>query len=129
MTIFMQNIRPVPLVPCQTYKVCGHGKKNQKSKTVLMDSDVPLTQQNRDFAAKHKIHILQSCPICLEGMLLEVLHQRSPETNKACKALLHSQLSGPAAVKSSYVALFTKMVLDKTTKETIQALRKVLLNI
>ena len=98
-------------------------------KYVLMDSDVALTQQNRDFAEKHKIQILQSCPICLEGMLLEVLCQRAPTTNKACKAALHPQLAGSPIVKSSYSILFTKPVLDETTKKTIKVLRRVLLNI
>ena len=59
----------------------------------LMDSDVPITQQDRDSARKLKIQLILSEPVCLEGMLLEVLGQRAPNTAASCKASLHPQLS------------------------------------
>ncbi|MFT4924240.1 MAG: hypothetical protein ACI8WB_000318 [Phenylobacterium sp.] len=109
--------------------VIKHKQAAYDRKYVLMDSDVALSQQNRDYATKHKIIILQSQPVCLEGMLLEVLSQKAPVTNHACKAILHPQLSGFPTVKSSYTGLFTKVVLDQTAKVTIQSLRKILLNV
>jgi len=79
---------------------------------VLMDSDISLSAQDRKIAQRNKVTIIQSTPICLEGMLLEVLGQTPPNTNEQCKAMLHPQLSGKPTEKSSYSQKFTKTVLD-----------------
>jgi len=97
---------------------------------VLMDSDVEIPQQYLAYAKKNKVTIILSTPVCLEGMLLEVLELRVIEgaTNTECKRRLHPMLSGEPTCKDSYVTLFTKQVLDDTEKEAIVDLRQLLAN-
>jgi len=95
---------------------------------VLMDSDIPLSDENKNTAKKYKINIIQSRPICLEGMLLEVLNQIAPNTNAKCKALLHPQLSGKPTEKESYRIQFTKPILDVSSKQEIIKLKAILSN-
>lgn len=97
-------------------------------KVILMDSDIPLKQQDRDNAKKNNITLIQSTPICLEGMLLEVLGLKAPKSNDACKSKLHPRLSGSPTMKSSYASLFTKDVLDTTAKSQIVQLREYISN-
>ncbi len=97
-------------------------------KYILMDDDVTIRQQDRDLAKKQKIQILLSQPICLEGMLLDILQQTIPTTADKCKASLHPQLSGNPTDKESYSPLFDKPVLDTTDKATIVQLRDLLAN-
>lgn len=52
-------------------------------------------------------------PVCLEGMLLEVLKFKVVDR---------------ATNKESYATLFTKPVLDETDKEAIVSLRELLAN-
>lgn len=103
---------------CRKYK---HAQFDRQ--VLLLDSDVAITQQDRDKARKSNIELVESNPHCLEGMLLEVLAQLPvPETSKRCKEKLHPQLSGPETAKNSYSPLFDKPVLDASTKEQIQRL-------
>ncbi|WP_250656067.1 hypothetical protein [Alkalimarinus coralli] len=95
---------------------------------ILMDSDVTIRQQDRDRARKLKIQLVISEPICLEGMLLEVLGQKAPDNNDSCKAKLHPQLCGPPTNHNSYSECFPKLVLDKTNKEQIVTLRQIIAN-
>lgn len=95
---------------------------------VLMDSDVSIRQQDYDAARKARIKLVISTPVCLEGMLLEVVGQRAPLTNMACKAALHPQLTGSPVETYSYAKLFPKTVLDSTRKEQIVTLRAVIAN-
>lgn len=95
---------------------------------VLMDSDIPISNEEQSRAKKKKIIILFSEPICLEGMLLDVLGQKTPSTNQACKDKLHPLLTGKPTEKQSYRVKFPKPVLDTTTKQTIVNLRNVLAN-
>jgi hypothetical protein len=95
---------------------------------ILMDSDVTIRQQDRDLARKNKIEIITSEPLCLEGMLLEVLKRRVPATAQACKAALHPDLSGHPTQPESYSELFPKPVLDITPKQQIQRLKEVISN-
>jgi len=95
---------------------------------VLMDSDIPVSTEERLHAKKKKIVLLFSEPICLEGMLLEVLGEKAPATNKACKDKLHPQLAGKPTEKQSYRVKFPKPVLDTTMKQTIVDLRKLIAN-
>lgn len=46
---------------------------------VLMDSDIEIPQQCLAYAKKNKVTIILSTPVCLEGMLLEVLELRVVE--------------------------------------------------
>ena len=95
---------------------------------ILLDSDVTITQQDRDLARKKKIVLLESTPICLEGMLLEVLGMQVPSSNTACKNRLHPKLAGHPARPEAYELLFNKPVLDETTKHQIVTLRHTIAN-
>jgi hypothetical protein len=97
-------------------------------KYVLMDSDVAVSQQDRDFARKNKIEIIQSTPWCLEGMLLDALGDRVPNGNEACKRKLHPMLAGAPTEKASYGNLFTKDFVDNSEKEQLVILRELLAN-
>lgn len=92
---------------------------------VLIDSDVPITQQERDLAKKNKITILVSEPNCLEGMLLEVLSQKAGHCSQSCKNKFSRYLTGKASEPESYRKNFTKEVLDNSKKCPVVHLRSV----
>ncbi len=97
-------------------------------RVVLLDDDVPITPADEREARRLGIVLLVSRPVCLEGMLLEVLGQKAPNTAKQCKDRLHPQLSGLPTEKSSYAELLAGPVLDSTTKEVVVELRKLMQN-
>lgn len=66
-----------------TVKKSRHVGYDQKF--ILMDSDVPVNQQDIKAAKDSGITILYSEPLCLEGMLLNVLGQNTPHTAQKCK--------------------------------------------
>lgn len=94
-----------------------------------MDSDVAIKQQDISLAKRNNIIILLSEPLCLEGMLLDILRQRIPETSELCKKSLHPQLAGQPTEAKSYMILFPKSVLDLTKKQAVVDLRKLLTSI
>ncbi len=96
---------------------------------LLMDSDIPLTPENKTFASKNKVELILSTPLCLEGMLLDVLGQKAANNSQSCKAKLHPQLSGAATEKLSYRSLFPEAILTVTQKAQIIKLRRVLANV
>jgi hypothetical protein len=73
--------------------------------------------------------IILSEPLCLEGMLLDFLGFSVPNTSKKCKSLLHPKLDGNPAEKSSYARLMDKVSLERSDKEQIVLLLKILQNI
>lgn len=95
-------------------------------KFILMDSDVPVNQQDIKAAKDSGIIILYSEPLCLEGMLLSVLKQNIPHTAQKCKSMLHPQLSDNPALPKSYDPLFSKPLLDDTNHATVVTLRLLL---
>ena len=95
-------------------------------KFILMDSDVPVKQQDIKMANDSGINILYSKPLCLEGMLLSILAQSIPHTAQKCKSALHPQLSDNPALSKSYEPLFAKPVLDETNHATVVTLRSLL---
>lgn len=95
---------------------------------ILLDSDIPIRQQDFDKAKSAKIELIISSPICLEGMLLDVLDQPIPCSNRACKDCLHAQLVGSPVSALSYAELFPKPLLDATLKEQIIRLRRIIMN-
>ena len=95
---------------------------------VLLDSDVNIEPRDCELARKNRIVLIESKPVCLEGMLLDILGERVPRTNQACKDALHSLLSGKPTIASSYADIFTKDLLDNTEKEQIIILREVISN-
>ena len=107
-----------------TVKKSSHVDYDQKF--ILMDSDVPVKQQDIKMANDSGITILYSEPLCLEGMLLSVLAQSIPHTAQKCKSVLHPQLSDNPALSKSYEPIFAKPVLDKTNHATVVMLRSLL---
>lgn len=107
-------------------------KKNKEAaydkRYVLMDSDVPIPQQDWEYAKKHKIEVILSTPVCLEGMLLEVIGIKAGDCGDSCKAKLQPYLGGCPTLKTSYQKSFPKQVLDKTKKEPVIELRILLSN-
>ncbi|MDF1644050.1 MAG: hypothetical protein P1U80_07680 [Pseudomonadales bacterium] len=95
---------------------------------ILLDSDITITQQNRDAARKRNIELIESTPYCLEGMLLDILGQNIPSTSRECKTILHPQLNDNPATPSAYTTLFPGTVLNTTTKHQIVTLRNVIAN-
>jgi len=97
-------------------------------KYVLLDDDIALSAAAIALANKEKIKIIKSSPVCLEGMLLELLSQRVTvdTTARECKNRLHPQLSGPATEPLSYQELFPKPLLDQTDKLQIVTLRQLI---
>lgn len=95
-------------------------------KYILMDSDVPINAADLKLAKAQKITVLLSTPLCLEGMLLEVLRQHIPVTAELCKKRLHPQLAGKPVYAESYQELFPKLILDAAIHQTIIELRTVL---
>ncbi|MCP4597196.1 hypothetical protein [Neptuniibacter sp.] len=94
-------------------------------KFVLIDEDIPISQEELDLAEELGVTIFISSPVCLEGMLLEVLGQKAPSTNKECKSKLHPQLNGQPTCRESYQQLFGKEVLTDSQHATIQSLLQV----
>lgn len=96
---------------------------------ILLDEDVIISQQDRDKARKANIGLIISTPICLEGMLLNILDRPVPTKNAtACKKVLHPQLSGDPTRPESYDKLFPKPVLQNTPVKQILQLRKLIEN-
>lgn len=95
---------------------------------IILDSDIPLTQQDRDKARKHGYHIIEWTPVCLEGALLEVLGERVANNAQAAalKARLHPLLDGPHTDSKSYRQRFSRGVLDAATNTSVVAVRKAL---
>lgn len=93
---------------------------------ILMDSDVEVKNDDLSIANEKGFIILYSTPICLEGMLLEVLGEPTPNTNTDCKNKLYSKLSGNPTQKESYSPLFDKPVLNNSNHETIIQLKTIL---
>ncbi len=103
-----------------------HSKYDRKY--VLMDSDVKIPEKDIQTSKKNKVEIICSKPICLEGMLLDILDQKIPSTAQACKSSLHPKLDGLPTDKNSYSKLFDKHVLDNTSKEQIITIKKIISN-
>ena len=107
-------------------KKTSHAAYDQKY--IFMDSDVAIKQQDLSLAKKNNIIVLLSEPLCLEGMLLDILGQRIPETSELCKRSLHPQLAGQPTEAKSYTVLFPQSILDVTTKQAIVDLKTLLIN-
>lgn len=100
--------------------------------SVLLDTDIKWPVGKTKEASQLSIKLIGSNP-CLEGFLLEILDQRKPNpcTNKACKNLIHPQLSGKETDKESYKNLFTKVILDdaRNRVDNLDLIIKLLCNI
>jgi len=97
-------------------------------KFILMDSDIDVNKKTRKLAEENKITIILSEPLCLEGMLLNLLGVVVPDSSKKCKALLHPKLNGKPTDKKSYGKLITKELLESSKIEQIVLLLNILQN-
>jgi hypothetical protein len=109
-------------------KALGWQQIAYDKKYVLIDDDVMLSASDRKLAKNKGIQILQSTPVCLEGMILRVLKQKAPATNKACKSVFHPMLTGKPNSKSSYKAVLTKEIFDECEDNVIQNLIRIMKN-
>jgi hypothetical protein len=91
-------------------------------KAVLLDSDVALTAQAIKLAKGHRLEVIQSSPVCLEGMLLQVLEKTVPQTSPLCKVELHPLLNGHPTQMASYAVLFHIEVLNMSEHAAIKRL-------
>ena len=91
-------------------------------KAVLLDSDVALTTQATQLAKSHRVEVIQSSPVCLEGMLLQVLEKTVPQTSPLCKVELHPLLNGHPTQMASYAVLFHIEVLNMSEHAAIKRL-------
>ncbi|MEA1919604.1 MAG: hypothetical protein U9N52_07180 [Campylobacterota bacterium] len=98
-------------------------------KFILMDSDIAVDEITKKLAKDNNITIILSEPLCLEGMLLNLLGVNVPDTSKKCKTLLHPKLDGNPAEKKSYVKLIDKELLESSDLEQIVILLKIVQNI
>jgi len=119
---------PIEMID-DTLRKYNHAEYDRK--VILLDGDVTIRQQDRDKARKHKVELIVSEPVCLEGMLLDVLGHKVPEFSSAadCKKRLHPLLAGEPTKSVSYAKCFAKDVLDSTVKEQILRLIKLISNI
>lgn len=94
----------------------------------VLDSDIPISQQDHDKAKKYGYRIILWSPICLEGALLDVLGEKigSDEAAASLKKRLHPLLDGHHTDSNAYQSRFPKAVLDKTTNESVVAVKKAL---
>ena len=95
-------------------------------KVVLLDSDVALTPQATKLAKSHRVEVIQSSPVCLEGMLLQVLEKTVPQTSPLCKVELHPLLNGHPTQMAGYAVLFDRSVLNTCTHSAIKRLRELM---
>ncbi|SJN14282.1 hypothetical protein CZ787_14365 [Halomonas citrativorans] len=95
---------------------------------IVLDSDIALSQQERDRARRYGFRLILWSPICLEGALLEVLGERvrDHETAQQLKARLHPQLTGHHTEKAAYAVLFPYEVLEAATNPSVAEVRTAL---
>jgi len=98
-------------------------------KYILIDSDIAIDEKTKKLAKENNIQIIESIPLCLEGMLLDVLGQKVPITSIQCKNLLYPQLSGSPTDKESYQVLFGKNILENSANGSIKLLLSIIKNI
>lgn len=95
---------------------------------IVLDADIPPSQQERDKARKNGYSLIFWAPICLEGALLDVLGEgvNAHETAQQLKNRLHPQLNGAHTHPDAYTELFPKEVLEKTPNASVVAVKRAL---
>lgn len=91
---------------------------------VLMDMDLPWTDDVRKLAGKHRMCLVGANP-CIDGMLLQVLGKRVPERSSLCKTAFHEYLGRKPFERTAYERDFPKLMLDEQRNQ-IPALGKLL---
>lgn len=94
----------------------------------VVDSDIPLTQQEYDKARAHGYRVILWAPVCLEGALLEVLGERvgGHDAAMSLKRRLHPLLDGSHTDSTAYKHRFPRAVLEKAVNESVVTVRQVL---
>ncbi|EMP54580.1 hypothetical protein MSNKSG1_14762 [Marinobacter santoriniensis NKSG1] len=95
---------------------------------LVLDSDVPPTEQDRRKAKSNGYTIILWSPTCLEGALLDVLGEpvREHESASSLKKRLHPALDGAHTSSDAYQRLFPEPVLTATTNKSVVSLRQTL---
>ncbi|MDQ7733892.1 hypothetical protein QT231_14360 [Halomonas sp. SpR1] len=95
---------------------------------LVLDADVPPTQQDRDKAIKHDYKIILWSPTCLEGALLDVLGEgvNDHETAQQLKSRLHPRLAGTHTQSAAYAVLFPRAVLQASENISVNTVRNAL---
>lgn len=91
---------------------------------VLMDTDLPWTDDVQKLARKHKVYLIGATP-CIDGLLLQILDEQVPELSPRCKEVLHARLHRKPFVKEAYAQDFPKQLLDEKSL-SVPALKKLL---
>ena len=97
-------------------------------RVLLLDDDVQISGTARATARRHGIEMILSSPVCLEGMLLEVLGEPVPLKAQSCKSSLHPMLDGHPAEKRSYERSFPQSLLDQSANPALIRLRMLISN-
>ncbi|WP_150305251.1 hypothetical protein [Pseudomonas saliphila] len=105
----------------------GHLPFDQR--LLVLDSDIPITQQDYDKARKHGYRIILWAPVCLEGALLDVLGEKVDDDDAAAslKRRLHPLLDGTHTESAAYRNVFPKVVLEQATNESVVSVKNALL--
>jgi len=91
---------------------------------VLMDTDLPWTDEVRTLAREHRICLVGATP-CVDGLLLQILGERVPAQSNRCKGAFHARLGRKPFVREAYEQDFLKPLLNQKGK-TIPSLGKLL---
>lgn len=95
---------------------------------LVLDSDIPISQQDHDKAKRHGYRIILWSPVCLEGALLDVLGEKvnDDDASASLKKRLHPLLDGHHTDRKAYRVRFPRGVLERATNESVVAVRKAL---
>lgn len=96
---------------------------------IVLDSDIPISQQDYDKARKHGCGIILWKPTCLEGALLDVLRESVDEfeTGQQLKNRLHPRLAAHHTEPEAYAELFPKAVLQSSSNNSVNTVRDLLI--
>lgn len=93
---------------------------------VLMDTDLPWTDEVIKLARKHRPRLcLIGATPCTDGLLLQILGEQVPEQSPLCKEALHARMNRKPFMREAYVQDFPKQLLDEKSVN-ILALKKLL---
>lgn len=93
---------------------------------VLMDTDLPWTEEVIKLARKHhpRLCLIGATP-CTDGLLLQILGEHVPEQSPQCKDALHTRMNRKPFTREAYAQDFSKQLLDEKSMG-VPALKKLL---
>lgn len=108
--------------------ILNHSLKCQKYSPrdlvgVLLDTDLAWPEKLVKEANNKGFQLMGAIP-CIDGLILEILKEKKPESSKLCKEKLAEILPGPNTDKDTYEKVFNKEILDqaKTGNEILNDL-------